>query len=125
MPVRTPLSEDPAAKRVSDRAKKGYYRVVDSISGDVGVDMRNKTSAPTHSYFIRGVIHHLDNRSYHVLQTYFSKRRLLTVLAKKLIEDGDYAGLAREYDVPTDSVVFVASPTKGDAELAAALASMA
>lgn len=102
MPVRTPLNEDPAAKRVSDRAKKGYYRVVDSISGDVGVDMRNKTAAPTHSYFIRGVIHHLDTRSYHVLQKYFSKRRLLTLLAKNLIESGNYSELAREYDVPTD-----------------------
>ncbi len=91
MPVRTPLNEDLAAKRVSERAKKGYYRVVDSISSDVGVDMRNKTASSTHSYFIRGTIHHLDNRSYHVLQTYFSKRRLLTVLAKKLIENGDYA----------------------------------
>ena len=53
--------------------------------------MRNKTSAPTHSYFIRGIIHHLDSKSYQVLQKYFSKRRLLTVLAKRLIEEGDYS----------------------------------
>lgn len=86
--------------------------------------MRGKTSAVVHSYFVRGTIHFLDNRTYAVLQKYFSKRRFLTVLAKNLIETGNLEELAREYDVPIDAA-FHFVPAKGDAEFAAALASMA
>lgn len=87
--------------------------------------MRGKTEHVTHSYYMKGITHHLDAKSYHVLQKYFSKRRFLTVLAKNLIEAGEYDELAREYDVPTDSFVQAAHPKKADSELAAALASMA
>ncbi|MFB0964673.1 MAG: hypothetical protein QMC36_03110 [Patescibacteria group bacterium] len=120
-----PLNEDLAAKHVSDKAKRGYYRVVDSLSGGVGVDMRGKTAHDTHSYYMRGVIHHLDTKSYQVLQRYFAKRRFLTVLAKNLIEAGEYVELAREYDVTTEGFAQGGRPQKADSELAAALASMA
>lgn len=86
-----PLHEDIAAKRVFERAQKGYYRVIDASSGDMGVDMRGKTTSPIHSYFVRGALHFLDGKTYGILQKYFLKRRFLTVLAKTLIEKGDYA----------------------------------
>lgn len=86
--------------------------------------MRGRTSAAVHSYFVRGTIHFLDNKTYAVLQKYFSKRRFLTVLAKNLIETGDLEELAKEYDVPVDAA-FHSAHSQGDAELAAALASMA
>lgn len=123
LPVRIPLAQDSPARHVSERAKKGYYRVIDGPFG-TGIDMRGKTSSPTHSYVIGGVAHHLDAESFQALQKFLSKRRL-TALAKTLIEARDYDSLAREYAIPSETFRGLSKKPSKDAELASALAMMA
>ncbi len=122
--IRIPLEKDPAARKVSERARRGYYRTIDGVFND-GIDMRGKTSAPTHSYVIDGIVHHLDSEGFSALQKFFGKRRRLTVLAKALIEARDYDALSREYEIPRETFSGISKKSSKDAQLASALAMMA
>lgn len=121
--VRVPLEKDAMARHISERAKKGYYRIIDGSFG-VGVDMRGKTSKHIHSYVIGGVIHYLDVESFQILQKFLSKHRL-TILAKTLIEAREYNALVREYDFPPEMFHGIVKKSSQDDALSSALAAMA